>query len=102
MTFNLTAKNNATAQRFEAQVGDHLAVIQYQRQGNRITFIHTEVPHALEGQGVGSRLARFALEYAKAQQLEVVPLCPFVRGYIKRHPEYQALVRHPIKEQIND
>jgi predicted GNAT family acetyltransferase len=64
MTFNLTVKNNATAQRFEAQVGDHLAVIQYQRQGNRITFIHTHVPHALEGQGVGSRLAQFALEYA--------------------------------------
>ena len=38
MTFNLTVKNNVTAQRFEVQVGDHLAVIQYQRQGNRITL----------------------------------------------------------------
>lgn len=98
MTFNFTVKNNPAAQRFEAQVGDQLAVIQYRRRGNRIIFIHTGVPPALEGQGVGSKLAQFALEYAKAQQLEVVPLCPFVRSYINRHPAYQSLVSHAIQE----
>ena len=98
MTSNLILKNNAAAQRFEAQVGRHVDVIQYQKQGNSIIFTHTHVPPLLEGHGIGSRLAQFALDYAKAQQLEVVPLCPFVRGYIERHPEYQSLVLQPIKE----
>lgn len=98
----MTLKNNTAAQRFEAQAGRHVAVIQYQQQGNRIIFIHTNVPPLLEGHGVGSRLAQFALDYAKAQQLEVVPLCPFVRSYIERHPEYQSLVHHPIKERTNE
>lgn len=68
------------------------AVLEYDRQGDRIRLHHTEVPPALEGQGVGSRLARTALESAREQGLAVWPECPFVASYIRRHREYMDLV----------
>ena len=52
-----------------------------------------EVPRALEGRGIASKMAKFVLDEAQAQQLSIVPLCPFVRGYIEKHPEYQPLVK---------
>jgi predicted GNAT family acetyltransferase len=61
--------------------------------GEPIVFTHTGVPTVLEGRGIGSALARAGLEYARANNLEVVPLCSFVRSYIERKPEYQDLVR---------
>ena len=87
-------ENNSAAQRFEARVGRYLAVVEYQRGRDLIVFTHTEVPEELEGQGIAGRLARAALEYARARQLTVVPLCPFVASYIRRHHEYADLV-HP-------
>ena len=45
-----------------------------------------------EGQGLGARLARFALDDARERGLRVVPLCPFIAAFVKRHPEYQDLV----------
>ncbi|MDQ4074649.1 MAG: N-acetyltransferase [Chloroflexota bacterium] len=84
--------HNEAAGRFEAEVGGHLAVVEYKRAGNLIIFMHTEVPEELEGQGIASQLARTALEYAKAQQLDVLPLCAFVASYVRRHPEYEPLV----------
>lgn len=84
--------NNQRAHRYEAWIDGVLAHIQYNRTGDRITFLHTEVPPALEGRGIGSTLARAALEDARARGLEVVPLCPFVSAYIRRHAEYLPLV----------
>lgn len=84
--------DNAEARRFEADLGDALAVAEYVRTGNRIAFTHTEVPEAYQGQGVGERLVRTALERARAEGLVVRPLCPFVRAYIEAHPEFQDLV----------
>lgn len=60
--------------------------------GEKIIFTHTEVPKALEGTGLGSMLAKAALNYAKDHQLKVMPLCPFMAGYIKRHPEWKELL----------
>jgi len=90
---NLTIVNNTAEERFEANVDGHLAIVQYRLAPGRIIFIHTEVPEALQGRGVANKLARRALEYARDQQLAVVPLCPFIASYIRRHPEYQPLVR---------
>src|SRR5262245_56810751 len=91
---NLTIVNNQGAQRWEAHADQHVAVAEYRRRGDTIYFIHTEVPRDLEGQGVASKLVKAALDDARAQHLAVVPFCPFVAGYIRRHPDYNALV-HP-------
>ena len=89
---DVTVGNNETAQRYEARVAGQLAVITYQQLGDRIVFIHTEVPEALEGHGIAGKMAQFALEDARAQGLAVIPQCPFVAGYIRRHLEYADLV----------
>ncbi len=84
--------NNEATQQYEARIDGALARLQYERGGDRIVFVHTEVPAALEGQGIASMLARTALEDARARRLTVVPLCPFLSDYIRRHPEYLSLV----------
>jgi predicted GNAT family acetyltransferase len=80
-------RDNPQLHRFELDADGHVAFSQYQRSGNMITFMHTEVPKALEGRGIGSALVRGALEIAKAQGLAITARCPFVAGYIKKHPE---------------
>jgi uncharacterized protein len=91
-TNTIEVQNNHNASRFEAKLDGQLAVIEYVQQEGIIAFTHTEVPDALEGRGIASRMAQVALEYAREQGLRVLPLCPFVASYIKRHPEYQSLV----------
>jgi predicted GNAT family acetyltransferase len=61
------------------------------RPGRRV-FTHTEVDPAFEGQGIGSTLARAALDQARADGIGVVPQCPFIRGWIDTHPDYADLV----------
>lgn len=60
--------------------------------GSRIILEHTEVAPALRGRGVAGALAKAALEYARANALTVIPVCPFVISYLARHPEYQTLL----------
>ena len=91
---NLNIENNESSQRWEAHVDQQLAVAEYRLRGTTIFFIHTEVPHALEGQGIASRLLQAALEDARTRHLAVIPFCPFVVEYIRRHPDYKAIV-HP-------
>ena len=71
----------------------------YRRRNGRIALIHTEVDEALEGRGLGSRLVTAALDDARDQGLEVVPLCPFVASFIDRHPEYQDIVAADYRER---
>jgi hypothetical protein len=71
---------------------EQFAVLTYKQQAGRIVFLHTGVPPALEGRGIASQLASFALEEARAQHLTVVPRCPFVASYIRRHREYLSLL----------
>jgi len=81
------------ASRYEIRVGDRpVGSAAYHRRGNRIAFTHTEVDEAHEGRGFAAHLAKGALDDARRQGLEVVPLCPFIASYIKRHPEYEDLV----------
>ena len=67
------------------EAGD--AEVAYQRATNLIVFTHTEVPKEAEGQGVGSRLARAALDWARTEGVPVLPLCPFVAAYVRRHAD---------------
>jgi predicted GNAT family acetyltransferase len=81
------------ASRYELRLGGRLiGLAAYRRRSGRIAFTHTEVDESCEGRGFGSRLAAAALEDARRQGLEVVPLCPFIAHYIERRPEYGELV----------
>ena len=79
--------------RFEMDAGADTAVAYYGLAPGVITLTHTEVPAALWGQGIGSRLVRGVLEAARAQGLKVVPRCSFVSAYLGQHPEFNDLVR---------
>jgi predicted GNAT family acetyltransferase len=84
--------NNTAQHRFELDVGDHQAVAYYRMTPGVITFIHTEVPQALSGRGIGTKLISGALEMVRAQGLKVVPQCPFVSAFMGKHPEYNDLL----------
>jgi predicted GNAT family acetyltransferase len=84
--------DNAAQQRFELKAGEHLATAHYTLSPGVITFTHTEVPEALSGQGIGSRLARGALDQVRARGLKVIPQCPFIAGFIRKNPEFAALL----------
>lgn len=93
MPDQIDVNKNESAHRFEAVVDGHTAFLDYKQRGDALILIHAEVPAVLEGRGLGSALARAAFEHARAEHLKVVPHCPFVAGYLKRHPEYSDLVR---------
>jgi predicted GNAT family acetyltransferase len=84
--------NNEASSRYELPADGELAIAAYRLDGEVIAFTHTEVPEALEGQGIGSRLIRGALEDVRQRGLKVRPLCSFVRGYMERHPETRDLL----------
>ncbi len=84
--------NNEADNRFEVRTGNDIAWIDYDRSGNQITFTHTEVPEAFEGKGIGKGLVTAALDFARGEDLEVIPRCRFIASYIKRNPEYLELV----------
>ena len=86
-------RDNAERHRFELDAGCHVAFSNYKRDGSTITIMHTEVPKELGGKGIGSQLVRGLLEIARTQGLKVVAKCPFVAGYIAKHPEYADLLR---------
>ena len=77
---------------FEITIQGRTAVLDYTRFGSMILFTHSGVPSALEGQGIGSKLARAGLEYARENSLTVRTTCWFVRDFLKRHPEYNDLL----------
>ena len=86
-------RDNTQRHRFELDADGHVAFSNYRREGGTLTVLHTEVPKELGGKGIGSALARGLLDIARAEKLKVAPLCPFVAGYIAKHPEYADLLR---------
>ncbi len=79
--------------RFEVLVdGEVAGFAEYRRTPGRVSFTHTVVEPAFEGRGLGAVLARRALDATRAAGEQVLPYCPFIRGYIARHPEYLDLV----------
>ena len=91
----MTVHNNQRAHRFELEIDGHLAKAWYRLSPGLITFTHTDVPDELAGRGIGSRLAKGALDIVRAEGLKVVPLCPFIAAYIGKHPEYADLLHDP-------
>jgi predicted GNAT family acetyltransferase len=88
--------DNAEEQRYEIWLGDQRAgVIEYESQPGRVVLIHTEVDPAFEGRGLGARLVEGALDDIRSRGLKLIPVCPFVRRYLRRHPENWDLVERP-------
>jgi len=84
--------DNPAEHRFELKAGDHLAVAYYTLAPGIITFTHTEVPQQLSGQGIGSKLARGALEQVRARGLKVIAKCPFISAFMAKHAEFGDLL----------
>jgi predicted GNAT family acetyltransferase len=88
----ITVSDHRAANRFEAHEGETLAgFAAYTRTAELVAFLHTEVDPAFEGRGVGSALARHAIEAVQAEGLRVLAVCPFVSGWLARHPEFADL-----------
>ena len=88
----IKVQHNPQVKRFETTVEGVSAFLTYTQEEKVLTLLHTEVPPALEGRGIGSRLAGSALDYARQQNLKVVAKCSFVAKYIERHQEYTDLL----------
>ena len=90
---DLRVADNPGAKRYEAMLGDRLAgYSEYILRPGRVIFTHTIVDPELEGRGIGSGLVRGELDDVRRRDLKVTPMCPFVRAFIERHPEYEDLV----------
>lgn len=94
-------QDNPERSRYEALASGKLAgYAEYRLHGDRVTMPHTEVDPRYEGEGIGGKLAAFALDDARARGLSVVPLCPFIAGYIRRHQEYLDLVDPSMRARV--
>jgi predicted GNAT family acetyltransferase len=88
----ISVRHNSAENRFEVIVDGRLSVADYQLRDGEMVMTHTYVPPELRGRGIAEKLVRAALEYAKAEQLRVVPACSYVDVFIQRHAEYRSLV----------
>lgn len=96
VTDAITVADNPERSRYEATLEGQVAGFsEYITKPGRLIFTHTIVEPVFEGRGIGSKLVREELDDVRRRGLKVTPLCPFVRAYIRRHPEYQDLVATP-------
>lgn len=90
---HIEVRDDPRRHRYQVTVdGEPAGFTAYRLEPGRITFLHTEIGDRFEGHGAGSSLARFVLDDARRRGLRVTPVCPFIAGYIQRHPEYLGLV----------
>jgi uncharacterized protein len=84
--------DNVAASRFELTDGGQLAELVYRLNGKRLVLVHTGVPEALGGRGLGALLVSAAIDRAERDGLTIVPLCPFARSWLERHSDAAARV----------
>jgi predicted GNAT family acetyltransferase len=97
---DLTFVNDERHARYTVMRGNRpVAFSEYELEPGRIVFTHTVVRPDYEGQGIGSRLAKFVVEDAQARGLRITPVCPFVRAYLRRHSEYESIVDYPVSSR---
>ena len=89
---NISLVKSEAEKHFEIVFEGYTAFIQYGELSDRIALVHTEVPSELEGKGVGTALVEKTLEAIEKSGKKLMPYCPFVFAYIKRHPEWKRLV----------
>jgi len=96
----LEVVNNEAAHRFEITLDGQTAFAEYSLVHGAVILPHTVVPEAFEGKGIGGRLASYAMQYARDHDLKVIPLCPFMAAYMKRHAETHDLVHRLYRERL--
>lgn len=90
--------NNADQHRYEISVDGTLAgFAEYNLLEGAVLFTHTEILEAFEGKGLGSKLARYALDDVRSKGVWAIPVCKFIAGYIHKHPEYVDLVKPEVR-----
>ena len=94
--------DDTARRRYQLLVGDdEIGFIEYDPVGaTSILIKHTEVRSDHEGQGLGSRLVRSALDHIRAQGRTVIPTCPYALAYIRRHPEVHDLVQEDLRRTL--
>jgi predicted GNAT family acetyltransferase len=97
MTDQVRVVDNPAGSRYEVYVDGELLAgfAQYEREGDRVLFFHTEVDPAFEGRGLGSRLAAGALDDVRERGLRVQSRCPFISRYLGQHHQYDDLRDDP-------
>jgi predicted GNAT family acetyltransferase len=85
--------DNPEASRLEVTIDGHVAELIYRRRADRLVLVHTRVPDALEGRGLGGQLVTAALSWAATEDLTVVPICPFARSWLTGHPDAAGTVK---------
>ena len=97
---DLRIVDRSERQRYQAWLGDEfVGYSEYETEPGRVVFTHTVIKPEFEGRGIGSRLARHVLDDARDRGLRITPVCPFIRAYLERHPEYDAIVDYPPERQ---
>lgn len=89
---DLELVNNEVAKRFEMSVGEHKAIIEYKQNPHTMVLLHTEVPQQLEGKGAATAIIEKVLKLVETNQQKLIPVCPFVVAYVKRHPEWNRIL----------
>ena len=89
---DVVVTDNRAAHRFEIALEGQKAVLVYERKPGVIRLLHTEVPPAFRGRHYGDAITKAAFDSARAEGLQVVAICPFVREYLTRHPELSATI----------
>jgi predicted GNAT family acetyltransferase len=93
MSMSAEITNNAAQNRYEIRLdGSLVGFAEYRLRGGRVIFSHAEIDPSHERQGLGGKLARGALDEVRATGRTAVALCPFIKAYIDKHPEYKDLV----------
>lgn len=93
--------DNPDKSRFELHVGGELAgMVAYRIRGQAIDLLHTEVEPRFQGGGLASKLARASLDEATARHMAVLPTCPYIRSWIRRHPDYADLVPADLRADV--
>ena len=98
----VTLVNNLERERYEALIGGRPAAYStYEMEPGRVVITHTVVRPQFEGRGVGSRLAKFAVDDIRDRGLRIKPVCKFTQAWLRKHPEHDPIVDYPNEERIS-